>query len=78
MKSVHSVGKEEVMWIKLTEQYAEILLDEGEAQTLIEGKEVMGCPTTTFLSPFGKRIVVVRQSRIEDLQILEGKVKRSR
>lgn len=56
------------MWINLTEQAAEILLDEGEVRTLVEGKEVMGAPTTAFLSPFGERIVVVRQAGIEEIR----------
>ncbi len=54
------------MWVKLTEQAAEILLDKGEIQTLVKGETVMGSPTTTFMSPFGKRLVIVRQQTLQD------------
>lgn len=64
------------MWVHLTEQSAEILLGEEEVQTLVAGKEVMGSPSTTFLSPFGPRIVIVRQAGIEEIRARE-KGKRS-
>jgi len=65
------------MWIHLTEQSAEILLNEEEVQTLVEGKEVIGSPHTAFLSPFGQRIVIVRQARIEEIRARERKGQRS-
>lgn len=54
------------MWTKLTEQAAEILLDKEEIQTLVKGETVMGSPATTFMSPFGKRIVIVRPQTLQD------------
>lgn len=59
------------MWVNLTEQSAEILLTEEEVQTLVEGKEVVGSPSTTFLSPFGRRIVIVRQAGLEEIRARE-------
>jgi len=47
------------MKVYLTEQSAKISLSEEEVQSLVEGKEVIGSPDTEFLSPFGKRIVIV-------------------
>ena len=47
------------MKVYLTEQSAKISLSEDEVQAIIEGKEVIGSPDTEFLSPFGKRIVIV-------------------
>lgn len=45
----------------LTEHSAEISLSEEEVKTLAEGEVVIGRPDTEFLSPFGKRIVIVRR-----------------
>ncbi|MBA7608594.1 hypothetical protein ES703_15773 [subsurface metagenome] len=59
------------MWVHLTEQSAEILLNEEEVKTLAEGKVVIGSPDTEFLSPFGKRIVIVRQAGIEEIRARE-------
>ncbi|GAI19967.1 unnamed protein product, partial [marine sediment metagenome] len=47
------------------------LLNEEEVQTLVEGKEVIGSPDTAFLSPFGQRIVIVRQAGIEEIRARE-------
>ncbi|MBA7642710.1 hypothetical protein ES703_50417 [subsurface metagenome] len=58
------------MRIHLTEQSAEILLTKEEVQTLVEGKEVVGSPSTTFLSPFGQRIVIVRQAGLEEISAI--------
>jgi len=49
------------MQVYLTEQSADIVLNEKEVQDLVEGKEVIGNPDTEFLSPFGKRIVIIRK-----------------
>ena len=54
------------MRIHLTEQSAEILLDEEEVQTLCKGEPVIGSPDTEFLSPFGKRIVIVKKAGREE------------
>lgn len=58
------------MKIHLTEQSAEILLTEEEVQTLAKGKEVIGSPSTAFLSPFGQRIVIVRQAGLEEIKTI--------
>lgn len=47
------------MKVSLTEQAATVLLSEEEVHDLADGKPVMGAPMTEFLSPFGKRIVIV-------------------
>lgn len=59
------------MWTHLTEQSVEILLNEEEVKTLAEGKAVIGSPDTEFLSPFGKRIIIVRQAGIEEIRAKE-------
>jgi len=56
------------LWTYLTEQAAEILLDKEEVQTLVEGEVVIGAPLTTFMSPFGERIVIVRQGTPEEIR----------
>ena len=56
------------MWTYLTEQAAEILLDKEEVQTLVKGEVVIGAPLTTFMSPFGERIVIVRQGTPEEIR----------
>jgi len=56
------------MWIKLTEEAAEILLEEKEVQLLVKGEIVMGAPASSFMSPFGKRLVFVRQQTPQDLE----------
>ena len=61
------------MRVHLTEQSAEILLSEEEVQTLVKGKEVIGSPSTTFLSPFGQRIVIVRQAGLEEIRLSHAK-----
>lgn len=66
------------MWVHLTEQSISVLLNEEEVQTLVEGKEVIGSPSTTFLSPFGERIVIVRQAGIEEIRARERETEKTR
>ena len=54
------------MKVYLTEKSAKqdietisIALSEEEVQSLVQGKEVIGSPDTEFLSPFGKRVLIV-------------------
>ncbi len=54
------------MWVHLTEQSAEILLNEEEVQTLVKGEKVIGAPSSMF--PVGKRIIIVRQAGIEEIR----------
>jgi len=58
------------MYIYLTEQAAEIWLTEEEVQTLVKGETVMGSPETAFLSPFGQRLVFVRQAGMEEINAM--------
>ena len=61
------------MGIKLTGQAAEILLNKKEVQILVKGETVMGSPSSSFMSPFGKRIVVVRPQTLQDTEdIMSG------
>jgi len=62
------------MWVHLTEQSAEILLNEEEVQTLVRGKEVIGAPSSMFL--VGKRILIVRQAGIEEIRAREGETEK--
>lgn len=48
------------MKVNLTEESAEILLEQEEVRTLVKGEVVMGTPDTAFLSPFGMRVLLVR------------------
>ncbi|MBA7670700.1 hypothetical protein ES703_78847 [subsurface metagenome] len=60
------------MKVYLTEQSAKVSLSEAEVQSLVEGKEVIGAPDTEFLSPFGKRIViVVKEEATEDMIVIQ-------
>ncbi|MBA7688624.1 hypothetical protein ES703_97109 [subsurface metagenome] len=59
------------MRIHLTEQSAEILLTKEEVQTLVEGKEVIGAPSSMF--PVGKRIIIVRQAGLEEIRSSHAK-----
>ncbi len=57
------------MKVYLAEQSAKISLSEEEVQSLVEGKEVIGSPDTEFLSPFGKRIVIVAKENDSDSKL---------
>ena len=54
------------MKVYLTEQSAKISLSEEEIQRLVKGDAVIGSPSTEFLSPFGKRIVIVAKEDLKD------------
>jgi len=58
------------MYTYLTEQSVEIWLTEEEVQTLVKGEVVRGSPETAFLSPFGQRLVFVRQAGIEEINAM--------
>jgi len=55
----------------LTLQAATISLSEKEIKALVKGNPVMGSPETEFLSPFGKRIVIVSKKKDQATTLLE-------